>query len=793
MFNNFFKVIFRNLLRRRFFAALNIAGLSIGTACCIVIYLFITTEMSYDRFHVDGEKIFRAIRQSNINGMPYNIGVTSGPYADALRQDYDSRIQSTTRALAFNSVIKHDTKTYVEEKLLLADPNFFEFFSYPLASGDPSQVLSQPNNIVISKSFAKKYFGNQDPIGKPLRLDDEYDLVVTGVLEDLPYRTHLQFDAVGSAAIIANESWYSDWWANSFYTYVKLEKELDADFLNKTFPDFMDKYLGDDFVRVGNKTGLVLEPLPDIYFNYETRYENNILHGDERYVYVFGSIGVLLLLLASINYINLATAQTNERAKEVGIRKALGSSQKKVAVQFLSESFFLSLIALTIGICMSQFIIPFFYNAFGLSIPGLFTDPYLLVFLTVLLLFITVVSGAYPSFLLASYKPVKILKGEIKGNLQYLFLRKALVVFQFSISAFMLIATLLVNDQLSFMLDKDLGYRPEQLVVVKINNDAIQQRGRAFKNELLRNNNILEGSYTSGYPGGFYDASTISLQASDETMRMRTLRCDEDLLKTMDLKLMAGRFFSSEFPSDSISSVILNETAVKQFGWTPGEAIGKQLMRAQFDSTFKSVVGVVQDYHFTSLKQKIEPLIISHINSDGHLLLKVSGTDIPRTVAALQNTWDGFATGFPLEFTFLDEVIGRLYTSEVVQGKVFRTFSVISVLIACLGILGLASYISSQRRKEIGIRKVLGATAGQVSALLMKDLILLVVIANTIAIGVAYWAIVEWSEGFAYRAPLDPLLFILGALIVFVVALVIVGFNASKVAVENPTSALRSE
>lgn len=728
-----------------------------------------------------------------MNGMPYNIGVTSAPFADALLQDYDGRIQSTTRALAFNSVIRYDTKSYVEEKLLLADANFFEFFSYPLAVGDPKQVLQQPNNIVVSKSFARKYFGDEDPIGKTLRMDEEYDLVVTGVLDDLQHNTHLQFDAVGSTEIVARESWINDWWANSFYTYVRVEREADVNFLNGTFSDFMDKHLGADFARVGNRTDLVLEPLHDIYFNYDTRYETNILHGDKRYVFIFGSIGILLILLASINYINLATAQTNERAREVGIRKTLGSSQSKVAVQFLSESFFLSLIALIAGICIAQFSIPLFNEAFALSIPGLFSDPYLLVFLIFLLLFITIVSGAYPSFLLASFKPVKILKGEVKGNLQYLFLRKALVVFQFSISGFMLIATLLVGSQLSFMQKKDLGFQPEQLVVVKMNNEAIQRQRISFKQELLRNNSVISGSYTSGYPGGFYDASTINVQASDDNMRMRTLWCDEDLLKTMDLKLITGRFFSAEFPADSISSVILNETAVKQFGWSPEEAIGKRLIRAQFDSTFRSVVGVVQDYHFTSLKQKIEPLIISHINSRGHLLLKISGSDIPAAVASLQKSWDSFSTGFPLEFVFLDDVIERLYTSEVVQGKIFRLFSIISVLIACFGILGLASYISSQRRKEIGIRKVLGATAGQVSSLLMKDLLSLVVIANVIAIVVAYWAILNWSTSFAYRAPMNPLLFILGALIVFVVALIIVGFNASKVATENPTSALRSE
>ena len=371
MVKNFLKVIFRHLVRSRFFAALNIAGLSLGTACSIVIYLFVSTELSYDKFHDDGKNIYRVLRQSNINGMPYNIGVTSAPFAGALLQDFDGRVQSVTRALPFNSLIRHDEKAYIEERLLLADPNFFEFFSYPLASGNPEQVLHQPNNVVISKALATKYFGTDDPIGKTLRLDDEYELVVNGIIEEHKGKSHLQFDAVASMALIAGEDWLQDWWANSFATYVKLGSETDADFLNQSFPAFMDKYFGDDFARVGNKTGLLLEPLEEIYFNYDTRYETNILHGDRRYVFIFGSIGVLLILLASINYINLATAQTNERAKEVGIRKALGSSQKKVAVQFLSESFVLCLIAMITGICLAQLAIPLFNEAFGISIPGL--------------------------------------------------------------------------------------------------------------------------------------------------------------------------------------------------------------------------------------------------------------------------------------------------------------------------------------------------------------------------------------------------------------------------------------
>ncbi len=793
MFQNFFKVIFRYLLRNRFFTGLNLAGLSIGTASCIVIFLFVRNELSYDQFHRDGDDIYRLLRVSQINGMPYNIGITSAPFAEAILQDYEGRISSATRALSFNSLIRFGEKAFIEEQLLLADSNFFEFFSYPLSKGDPSSVLDGSNALVVSEALARKYFGDEDPIGKVVRMDGTYDLEITGVMAALPGNTHLRFDAVASIGLVRAEPWFTGWWSNSFYTYVKVPDATDVDMVKTGFPAFMEKYFGDDFARIGNKIGLDLEPLRDIYFNFDTRYEENIAHGDRRYVYVFASVGLLLVLLAAINYVNLATAQAAARAREVGVRKTLGSSRARVAGQFMAESFFLCLLSVLIGAAIAQIVIPPFNAGFGLSIPDLTADGAVWIFLIGLVTFGSLFAGAYPAFVLSGFRPVKVLKGQVRGGLEFLFVRKALVVFQFGMSVFMIIATLFVGKQLRYMREKDLGFSPHQLMVVDMNNPVIQQQRRAFKESLLRNHVFVSASVASGHPGGFYDATTVHVQGKEENMRMRTLWCDEDLMETMGLSLAAGRFFSQDFPADSIASVLVNETAVRQLGWTPEEAIGKRVHLSSFDSTYKEIVGVVDDYHFTSLKEKIEPMVISYHPRRGDLLVKVATNDIHGAIAGLQEVWDTYQTGFPLEFTFLDDLIQRLYVSETRQGKVFTLFSIISLVIACLGILGLASYIAAQRTREIGIRKVMGATSRQVSLLLMKDLLRLVVVANVLAIPLGYFAIERWSESFAYRVPINAGLFVLGAVIVLGLAMLIVGLNASRVATKNPVLSLRAE
>lgn len=793
MLYHFSKVIFRYLSRKVFFTTLNVVGLSIGLASCIVIFLFVTQELSYDKFHRDGESIYRVLRQSEINHMPYNIGVTAAHFAPALQQDFPEAIGSTTRALAFEGLLTYKDRSFLENELLLADSNFFTFFSFPLVKGDPASVLTNGNSIVLSARLAQKYFGDNDPIGEIIRMDDQYDMMVTGIMDDFPGKSHLDFQAVGSINIVEQEDWFEDWWGNAFFTYVKLRNAQEEVALNENFPSFMEKYFGADFQRVGNRIGLKLEPLHDIYFNHDTRYENNVAHGDRRHVNIFITIGVVLILLASINYINLATAQASSRAKEVGIRKTLGSARRAVAFQFLSESFFLCILSTLIATGVAQLVIPLLNAEFGLALPGVVTDARLWLFIVMLVIVISFASGVYPAFVLSSFKPVNVLKGQVKGDFSFVFLRKALVIFQFGVSAFMIIATLFIGEQLAFMREKDLGFKSDQLLVVKVNNGLINRERLAFKAALLRESDFSSASLSSGHPGGFYDATTVKFEGKEADMRMRTLWADADYAKTMGLSVQAGRFFSDDYPADSLDAVVVNETAVRQLGWSPNEAIGRRVMLAQFDSVYKQIVGVVKDYHFTSLKQKIEPLIISHLNDRGNLLVKVSGKDLRSAVSRLEENWSRYNTGFPLDFQFLDDVIHRLYTRESMQGKVFTLFSIISVFIACLGILGLGAYLASQRKKEIGIRKVLGATTRQVSTLLMKDLVILVLIANVIAIPVGYWAMDKWLAGFAYRIALHPLVFVVATAAILLLASLIAGINASRVAMQNPARSLRTE
>jgi putative ABC transport system permease protein len=395
--------------------------------------------------------------------------------------------------------------------------------------------------------------------------------------------------------------------------------------------------------------------------------------------------------------------------------------------------------------------------------------------------------------MLSSFRPVRILKGEIKGNFQYFVIRKALVVFQFGISGTMIMASLFIGKQLQYMNKKDLGFDSDQVIQVRINNSLIGENSRSLKDRVIADKNVVTASYASGLPGGFYDASTVRIEGSEENLRMRTLYADENFLETLGIKMAAGRFFSKDIPRDTVAAAILNETAVRQLGWTPEEALGKRVMLSQFDSAYKEVVGVIDDYHFTSLKEVIEPLIISHRQSTGNLLIKVSGGNVREAVAGIERIWDSYQSGFPIEMNFLDDAIGKLYANEQNQGKMFRLFSAISVMIACFGILGLSTCIAVQRKKEIGVRKVLGASIGQLSFVLTKDLLQLVLIANILAMPIAYLVLSSWSQSFAYRAPFDPFLFIGAALLVSAIALVIVSLNAARAAGENPVKSLQSE
>lgn len=791
MLLNYIKVTCRNLMRNGRFATINIVGLSLGLAVAMIIYLYVRTEISYDNFHKDAASIYRVLRQSQLSGMPYNIGVTSAPFADALRHDFEGKIEDVCRALAFRSLVRSTDQSLMEDHLLIADSSFFSFFSYPLTKGSPHGVLSGANSMVVSESFAKKYFGDRDPIGMMLRVDDTYDMQVTGVMASSP-NTHLQFDAVMPYAMIAHEDWTKEWWNNSFYTYVKVPDEVHVAQLDASFPKFMDKYFGEDFARIGNRIHLKLEPLRDIYFNFDTRYEQNVSHGDRKYMVIFGSIGLLVLVLAAINYINLATAQASARTKEVGVRKTFGSSRQHVVIQFLSESFVLCCLSLALAILATHTAVPVLNEALGMNLPPLFSESSIGISMLLMLFSLTLLAGAYPAFLLSSFRPATAFREEVTG-MRYLLVRKALVVFQFSISVCMIIATLFIGRQLRFMQQKDLGFQVGQLAVISLNNNEIRKNRESFRNKIIGSSRMNYASFASGLPGGFYDASTVMLQGSGESMRMRTLETDHAFLETMGLEMAAGRYFSARYPADSMNSVVLNETAVRQLGMTPEQAIGRRTIRAQFDSAYKEVIGVVKDYHFTSLKERIEPLIISCNTHGGNLVVRLTDADVARAAREVEAVWNEYDTGYPLEFRFIDDVINRLYRGEAVQGRVFALFAALSLAIACMGIYGLTAYMAVKRTKEIGIRKVLGASRMEVSWLLMQEIMQLVAIALVVSLPLSYLLVKTWSESFVYVAAISPVLFIAGMGILLLLALAIVGVNAGYVASRNPVLALRNE
>jgi putative ABC transport system permease protein len=553
----------------------------------------------------------------------------------------------------------------------------------------------------------------------------------------------------------------------------------------------MDKFFGADFIRVGNRINLKLEPLTSIYFNNDTRYERGVVHGNKTYLYIFSCVGVLLVILAAINYMNLATALAATRSKEVGVRKTLGSSRGAVATQFFTESFVLGLSSFLVAMVIVELSVPLFRQQFGIALGSLSAVTELWWVGLLLVFVLTLLSGSYPALLLSGFKPVSILSGKIPGGIRFALLRKSLVVFQFAISISMIIATLIIGSQLQYLREKDLGFQGDQVLRIRMNNEVINSRRKSFKDQIESLRGVRHASLASGQPGGFFDATTVRVEGIADGTRMRTLWTDDDFLSTLDLSIVEGRWFSRDFPADSTSSVVLNETAIAELGWQPEDAIGKRVQLAQFDSTFRTVVGVVKDFHFLPLHQKIEPLIISY-ESNGIMLVNISGSDVLSVMASLQSTWDSFGSGFPMEWALLDDLMNTHYHNEEVQAKVFSLFSVLSLMIGALGIFGLTSYLASQRKQEISIRKVLGASTQQLSFMLVKDLLALVLLAAIISIPFVYLSLDKWLQNFAYRVTPGVQSFLLGGGIVVLFALLVAVLKASSAASENPAENLRN-
>jgi putative ABC transport system permease protein len=784
----------RNLNRHRSTSLISIFGFTFGLVATIFLYFYIYGELVVDSFHEDGDRIYRAIRQSEVNGTPYNIGVTSGPFAAALKNDFPESITDATRVIAENGLISVGERQFYEDRVLMADANFFDFFSYPLAVGHPESVLSHPNSVVLSASMAKKYFGTEDPIGKEITADNMFTFIVTGVFDDLPNKTHIPFDFVASIELYNQFDWFKNWWSNSCMTYVKIPSPEIANHVKGQLPVFMDKYFGEDFDKMGRRIDLTLEPLQEIYFNKDTRYDY-ALHGNMNSIYILGAVSIAILFIACFNYVNLSIAQSFMRAKEVGVRKVLGVRKNRLMLQFLGESIMILLLSIFLSVVLCQLINPLFNKAFGIALELNWLDSNVLTFFAILIALVLVTSGVYPAILLSSFKPTAIMKGKL-GSGKNVGLRKGLVVIQFAISIFLIVATMLISRQNTYLNNKDLGFDKEAVVVVKLYNQEIRQNKDQFIRNLQRLPDVKAVSNMTGEPGGFHDVTVFQVAGVDADLRCRTVFTDTAYLSVLGIEVLEGRSFSPDLKSDATDAMLINEKALAETGLSADEIIGRKVSLPSWNDLERTIIGVVPDYHFSTLKDDVEPIgIIAGQNFGGRLVIKLNSNNLKEAMIAIDESYKELSPGYPLQYDFLDNSLTRLYEEEQKQARLFSVFSGISVFLACLGIFGLATYSAQRRQKELGIRKVLGATVQQVIGLISKEFVLLVIFSSVVAIPASWYFIRSWLGEYAYRIePLDYwYVFVAGGLATVFIALITVSIKTYRAAISDPTESIRNE
>lgn len=795
MIKNYFKLVFKNLRKQTIFSLINILGLTVGITCCLMIFLYVKHEYSFDDFHQNGKNIYRLARVSEKEGFGTNrhIAWVSGPYAAALRTDYPDAIEKTIRVMPDNDLFTYNNIGFNEKKVYITDSNFFQFFNFPLIKGNAASVLNEPASIVLTASAAKKYFGNEDPMGKIIAMNKDRQLKVTGIAADILSNSHLDFDMVVPVSNFKFLDSIQGFPNNGLYTFVQLNPQADPKQLESHFPQFMNKYLGKYYAENGFKMKLALDPLKEIYFS-DTSLDG-IDHGSKRIVYIFMSVGLLILIIACINFMNLATARAADRSKEVGLRKVMGAVRKQLIVQFIIESFLYAAVAAVLSLGLLQLLMPVYTNLLGYQLPAFWSDASVYLFIIAAILAIGFLAGVYPALLLSSFSPIESLKGKLRVGKNSVFFRKSLVVFQFSISVLLIIGITVITSQLNYVRHKDLGFTKEQSMLVRMDNTEIYRARTLFKKTLQNDPSVSSVSLMSGEPGGFHDRYGFETEAKPgEKTLFNTEFTDFEFVQSLGLKIIAGRNFSSQFPTDTMQAALINRSAAASMGYSPEQALGKWVKNLSRDSMRRSIVGVVEDYHFASLKDKIDPLVISPGNDQRVAVVRLkAGNQMRSAITAIGNTYSANAPGYPFEYNFLDEQFNRHYKDDIKQGNILSAFSAIAIFIACLGLFGLASYTAMKRTKEIGVRKVLGSSIQNIVMLLSKDLLKPVLLGTCIAVPAGYVIMSKWLQGFAYRIGVEWWMLVVAAAAAVLIALITVSFQAIKAAVANPVKSLRTE
>ncbi len=800
MLKNYMKIAFRSLKKHKSYSFINISGLAIGMAVCMLILMWILNELSYDRFHEKADRICRVTMDIEV-GSTLHTPVSLTEAGPALVQDFAEVITAARVDRPRRISVKYKDKIYQEADVGFAENAIFDIFTFAFVSGDPKTALEAPNTVVITESVAEKYFGDSDPLGKILRFNNESDFSVTGVVKDVPPNSHFRFNMLRSfQTLMANGSVRDDMWFDlRFFTYLLLDEFTDPEQLEQKLPAFIDNHLGDTLKATGGSATLFLQPLKKIHLYSD--FERDIsANSDITYVYLFSAIAIFVLLIAGINFVNLSTARSATRAQEVGMRKTLGAIRSRLIGQFLGESMIHSILAMGLAIVLIKMFLPFFNNVVGSEMDlNFFQSPWLLAAFLGMASIVGVCAGSYPAFVLSSFPPVKVLKGLFKGGGSHSRFRKILVVFQFSISIALIAATIIVYKQIIFMKNTELGFNKEHVVIIPRMSETLRKSYRSIRSEMLDLSGVVDVGASDLVPSRGHLIGTFLPEgfADDQVLAMDYMNVDAHYIPTMGMEIIEGRNFSEDFATDPDESVLINETAAKKIGWE--NPLGKRFVfRPPPNSggkiTYVSVIGVVKDFHMQSLRERIEPLII--FNDYESLLtfsIRIASDNIPYTMSLLEKKWKELDPNRPFQFLFLDDSYDRLYRQEDRLKTITFYFSFLAVLIGCLGLFGMASFTAEQRTKEIGIRKVLGASVPGIVLLLAKESVLLVIVANLIALPMAYFAMTRWLQSFAYRMDIHLLIFVLTAVISLSIALITVSYQALRAALADPVDSLRYE
>ena len=818
MIKNYLKIAWRNLAKNKVFSFINIFGLSIGLTCCILISLYIYHETSYDKYHNNAGNIFRLGTVFIDQGVEDRGASSSAPLGKMIQQDYPEVIASARILSLFRDdktlfQVNEDggkSRSFYESKGFLADSNIFQLLTYRFKEGDAKTALLEPNSVVINEQIAQKLFGNESAINKIVWIrsstNGDTTFRVTGVFSDPPGPTHLDAKFFmsfrgGRMNRMANDN-PSLLNNNMFYTYLLLKNGADSKQLQEKFPGFVQRHLGEQLKQMGRDRNYFLTAVPDIYLS-GVAMNGGTTGGSKTTLFILGSIAILTLIIACINFMNLSTANSAKRAAEVGVRKVLGAQKQSLLRQFLGESLVMTGIALLFALIFTLLLLPVFQQVAGKTLIISFQQKIILGSLFFLLALITgLFAGSYPAFYLSSFRPIKVLKGKFSNSLAAISLRKGLVVFQFIISISLIIASVVIAKQMNYLRDKDLGFQKEQQIIIPLRTSAAKNRVQAFKDEMATNTSINSVGTSMAYPGIFNSQDWLMYRQGETMNNSKQVfinLVDNSFLQTLGVKPVAGRLFSNEFAADTLTSFVINEQAVRDFGFaSPQDAIGKFLaFESNGEQLRFTIIGVVRNFHFKDLHETIEPFAFRFYNDAdagfNYMIVRSSTGNMKQSLSVLEKTWKKLNPNEPFEYSFLDQDFQKNYEAESRQASLINYFTIIAIIISCLGLFGLATFTAEQRTKEIGIRKVLGASVQGLVALLSKDFLRLVLIAVIIASPLAWYVMNKWLQNFAYQTSIGWQVFALTTLIAVVIAFVTISFQAIKAAIINPVKSLRTE